>query len=115
MPETDNRRVFRSRLALREMPLRAGLIEQALTARLGVTHHTVETWETEKGRPVRQKWPSKLAEALGCSAAELRPAESVARSKRQRRAWVKRPNAPSSPTPRTRFASWAHKGRQGGR
>ena len=96
MPEIDKRRVFRSRLALRDMRLRAGLTEQALAARLGVTYHTIETWETEKGRPVRQKWLFKLAEALGCSVAELRPAESVARPKRQRRAWVKLPNAPSS-------------------
>jgi hypothetical protein len=44
----------------------------------------------------------KLAEALGCSVAELRPAESVARPTKQRRAWAKSPNAPSSPTPLAR-------------
>jgi hypothetical protein len=39
MPKKDKRRVFRSRLALRDMRLRAGLTEQALAAQLGVTYH----------------------------------------------------------------------------
>jgi transcriptional regulator with XRE-family HTH domain len=99
MRKKDKPRALGSRLALRSMRLRAGLTAQALADRLGVTHHTIETWESEKGRPVRQKWLFKLAEALGCSVAELRPAERVARRKRQRRAWVRLPNAPSSPTP----------------
>src|SRR5205823_5115539 len=74
MRKKDRPRALGSRLAMRDMRLRAGLTEQALAARLGVTHHTIETWEMEKGRPVRQKWLFKLAEALGCSVAELRQA-----------------------------------------
>jgi len=45
MPEKDKRRVFRSRLALRDLRLRAGLTEQALAARLGVTYHAIEAVE----------------------------------------------------------------------
>src|SRR6516165_3861122 len=45
MPKKDKRRVFRSRLALRDMRLRAGLTEQALAAQLGVTYHTIQAWE----------------------------------------------------------------------
>ena len=68
MPEKDKRRVFRSRPALRDMRLRAGLTEQALAARLGVTYHTIQAWERGQ-RAVRKGWDFKLAEALGCNRA----------------------------------------------
>jgi transcriptional regulator with XRE-family HTH domain len=74
------------------MRLRAGLTEQALAARLGVTCHAIQAWEKGE-RPVRRRWIFKLAEALGCSVVDLRQAESVARSKRWRRALVKLSNA----------------------
>jgi DNA-binding transcriptional regulator YiaG len=45
MPEKEKRRVFRSRPALRDIRLRAGLTEQALAARLGVTYLTIQAWE----------------------------------------------------------------------
>jgi transcriptional regulator with XRE-family HTH domain len=92
MPEIDKRRVFRSRPALRDLRLRAGLTEQELAAQLGVTSHTILAWEKGE-RPVRQEWLFKLAAVLGSSVADLRQAESVARSKRWRRAWVKLTNA----------------------
>jgi transcriptional regulator with XRE-family HTH domain len=101
MPEIDKRRVFRSRLALRNMRLRAGLTEQALAARLGVTYHTIQAWEKGE-RPVRKAWLFNLATALGCSVADLRQVESVARRKRWRRAWVRLPNAASSAPPEAR-------------
>jgi DNA-binding XRE family transcriptional regulator len=37
--------VFQSRLALRDLRLRAGLTEQALAAQLGVTYHAIEAVE----------------------------------------------------------------------
>ena len=94
---------FRSRPScesknLRQLRQRAGLTEEALAARLGITYHAIRAWE--KGhRPVHGGWLFKLAEALGCSVAELRPAESIARPTKQRQAWAKSPNAPSSPPP----------------
>jgi DNA-binding XRE family transcriptional regulator len=45
MPEIDKRRVFQSRLALRDVRLRVDLTEQALAARLGVTYHAIEAAE----------------------------------------------------------------------
>jgi DNA-binding XRE family transcriptional regulator len=45
IPEIDKRRMFQSRLALRDMRLRAGLTEQALAAQLGVTYHAIEAVE----------------------------------------------------------------------
>ena len=95
MPEKDKRRLFRSRPALREMRLRAGLTEQALAARLGVTYLTIQAWERGQ-RAVRKGWDFKLAEALGCSVADLRQAESFARTKRWRRAWVSLTDAPKA-------------------
>jgi DNA-binding transcriptional regulator YiaG len=58
MPEIDKRRVFQSRLALRDVRLRVGLTEQALAARLGVTYHAIEAWEKGE-RPVRKAWLSE--------------------------------------------------------
>jgi len=97
MPEIDKRRVFRSRPALRDLRLRAGLTEPALAAQLGVTYHTIQAWEKGE-RPVRTEWLLKLAAALGCSVADLRPAESDARRKRWRRALANlvRSNAPAA-------------------
>jgi hypothetical protein len=47
-------------------------------------------------------WDFKLAEALGCSVADLRQAESFARTKRWRRALDKLRNTPSSAPPDAR-------------
>ena len=68
---------FRSRPSsegktLRHLRLRAGLTEQALAARLGVTCHAIQAWEKGQ-RTVRKGWDFKLAEALGCSVADLSP------------------------------------------
>jgi DNA-binding XRE family transcriptional regulator len=84
VPEIDKRRVRRSR-ALRDLRLRASLTEQALASQLGVTYHTIQAWEKGE-RPVRTEWLLKLAAALGCSVADLRPGESAARHERLRRA-----------------------------
>ena len=65
------RRVFQYRRALRDLRLRAGLTEQALAARLGVTSRTIQAWEKGQGR-VGQQWRFRLAGALGCSVADLR-------------------------------------------
>jgi DNA-binding XRE family transcriptional regulator len=56
---------------LRQLRLRAGLTEQALANRLGVTYHAIQAWEKGQ-RAVRKEWVSKLAAALDCDAAELR-------------------------------------------
>jgi transcriptional regulator with XRE-family HTH domain len=56
---------------LRQLRLRAGLTEQALANRLGVTYHAIQAWEKGQ-RAVRKEWISKLAAALDCDAAELR-------------------------------------------
>jgi transcriptional regulator with XRE-family HTH domain len=57
--------------SLRKLRLRAGLTEQALANRLGVTYHAIQAWEKGQ-RAVRKEWVSKLAAALDCDAAELR-------------------------------------------
>lgn len=56
---------------LRFLRQRAGLSEQALADRLGVTCHAIQAWEKGQ-RAVRKEWVSKLAAALDCDAAELR-------------------------------------------
>jgi DNA-binding transcriptional regulator YiaG len=68
---------------LRQLRQRAGLTEQAPADRLGVTCHAIQAWEKGQ-RAVRKGWDFKLAEALGCSVADLRQGESVARRKRWR-------------------------------
>jgi hypothetical protein len=46
---------------------------------------------------VRKGWDFKLAEALGFSVSDLREAESVARSKKWRQAWINLiPKVPST-------------------
>jgi DNA-binding XRE family transcriptional regulator len=65
----------------RSSMLRAGMTEQALAAKLGVTYHTVQAWERGH-HAVRKGWDFKLAEALDCSVSDLRQADSVASSKR---------------------------------
>jgi DNA-binding XRE family transcriptional regulator len=81
----------RSLRALRE---RAGLAPGKLAERLGVSPHTIQAWEKGE-RPVRKVWRFRLAEALGCSVADVRQAEDVARNKRWRGALVnlRRPTA----------------------
>jgi DNA-binding XRE family transcriptional regulator len=55
---------------LRERRERARLTQQALAARIGVTHHTIQAWE--QGRvAVRKLWLFKIAAALECSVADL--------------------------------------------
>jgi DNA-binding XRE family transcriptional regulator len=78
VPETGKRRAFRSRSALRDLRLRAGLTEQALAARLGVTSLTIKAWEKGERPQPHREWLLKLAAALGCSVADLRPGKSVA-------------------------------------
>jgi DNA-binding transcriptional regulator YiaG len=73
--------------SLRALRERAGLTPGRLAERLGVTHHTIRSWETGE-RPVRKAWRFKLAEALGCSVADVRRGEDVARGKRWRRALI---------------------------
>jgi transcriptional regulator with XRE-family HTH domain len=80
----------RSLRALRE---RAGLTPGRLAERLGVTHLTIQSWEKGE-RPVRKGWRFKLADALGCSVADVRQPEDVARGKRWRQALVKLSDAP---------------------
>lgn len=96
MRKKDRPRALGSRLALRDMRLRAGLTPGQLAERLGVTCHAIQA--LEKGqRAMRKGWDFKLAEALGCSVSDLREAESVARSKRWRQAWINLiPKAPST-------------------
>jgi transcriptional regulator with XRE-family HTH domain len=81
---------------LRHLRQRAGLTQGQLAERLGVTCHAIQA--LEKGqRAMRKGWDFKLAEALGCSVSDLREAESVARSKRWRQAWINLiPKAPSA-------------------
>ena len=81
---------------LRHLRQRAGLTQGQLAERLGVTCHAIQA--LEKGqRAMRKGWDFKLAEALGCSVSDLREAESVARSKRWRQAWINLiPKAPST-------------------
>jgi DNA-binding XRE family transcriptional regulator len=67
--------------SLRALCERAGLTPGKLAERLGVTPHTIQSWEKGE-RPVRKVWRFKLADALGCSVADVRQAEEVARSKR---------------------------------
>jgi DNA-binding XRE family transcriptional regulator len=66
---------------LRALRERAGLTPGKLAERLGVTPHTIQSWEKGE-RPVRKIWRFKLANALGCSVADVRQAEGVARNKR---------------------------------
>jgi DNA-binding XRE family transcriptional regulator len=87
MSKNDRPRALGSRLALRDMRLRAGLTPGQLAERLGVTCHAIQAWERGE-RAVRKGWHFKLAEALGCSVSDLRQGESVARSRRWQRAWV---------------------------
>jgi DNA-binding XRE family transcriptional regulator len=56
---------------LRQLRQRAGLTEQALAHRLGVSYHAVQAWEKGQ-RGVRKEWVSRLAAALDCEIAELR-------------------------------------------
>jgi transcriptional regulator with XRE-family HTH domain len=99
MPELDKRRVFRSRPALRDLRLRAGLTEQALAARLGVTSLTIKAWEKGERPQPHKEWLLKLAAALGCSVTDVRPGEGVARRKRWGRAFVSLARSNSPPTP----------------
>jgi transcriptional regulator with XRE-family HTH domain len=78
---------------LRQLRLRAGLTEQALADRLGVTCHAIQAWERGQ-RAIRAGWDLKLAEALGCSVTDLLQAGSAARSERWRRAWGSLTDAP---------------------
>jgi transcriptional regulator with XRE-family HTH domain len=55
---------------LRPLRQRAGLTEQSLAARLGVTCHAIQAWEKGQ-RAVRKDWVSRLAAALDCEVAEL--------------------------------------------
>jgi transcriptional regulator with XRE-family HTH domain len=72
---------------LRQLRQRAGLTPGQLAERLGVTHHAIQA--LEKGhRAVPKRFDFKLAEALGCSVAELHRTERIARSRRWMRAWV---------------------------
>jgi DNA-binding XRE family transcriptional regulator len=96
MRKIDKRPASRSRLALRDMRLRAGLTEQAVAARLGVTYHTIRAWEKGE-RAVRNEWLPELAASLGCSVTDLRQEEDVARNKRWQRAWVALTDAPKAP------------------
>jgi transcriptional regulator with XRE-family HTH domain len=98
MPDIDKRRALRSRLALRELRLRAGLTQQLLAAQLGVTYRTIRAWEKGESA-VRKGWLPKLAAALGCSVADLRQSETVARSKRWGRAFFNLSDAPPSASP----------------
>jgi transcriptional regulator with XRE-family HTH domain len=81
---------------LRHLRQRAGLTQGQLAERLGVTCHAIQA--LEKGqRAVRKGWDFKLAEALGFSVSDLREAESVARSKKWRQAWINLiPKVPST-------------------
>jgi DNA-binding XRE family transcriptional regulator len=88
MRKIDIPRALGSRLALRDMRLRAGLTPGQLAERLGVTCHAIQAFEKGQ-RVVRKGWDFKLAEALGCSVTDLRRAESGDRSRRWRRAWAK--------------------------
>jgi DNA-binding XRE family transcriptional regulator len=88
---------------LRQLRQRAGLTPGQLAERLGVTCHAIQAWERGQ-RAVRKGWDFKLAEALGCSVGDLRQAESVARTRRWRRAWVSLTDAPKSPSARPRDA-----------
>jgi DNA-binding XRE family transcriptional regulator len=81
--------------SLRQLRLRAGLTEQALAGRLGVTCHAIQAWERGQ-RAVRKGWEFKLAEALGCSVTDLHQAKSVGRSERWHRAWVNLADAPKT-------------------
>ena len=55
---------------LRPLRQRAGLTEQALADRLGVTCHAIQAWEKGQ-RAVGKGWDFKLAEALGCEVNDL--------------------------------------------
>jgi DNA-binding XRE family transcriptional regulator len=66
---------------LRALRERAGLTPGKLAERLGVTPHTIQSWKKGE-RQVRKVWRFKLADALGCSVADVRQAKDVARSKR---------------------------------
>jgi transcriptional regulator with XRE-family HTH domain len=84
---------------LRQLRQRAGLTPGQLAERLGVTHHAIQA--LEKGhRAVPKGFDFKLAEALGCSVAELYRTERIARSRRWMRAWVNLTDAPKSPATR---------------
>jgi transcriptional regulator with XRE-family HTH domain len=61
------------------MRQRAGLTQQALAARLGITYHAIDTWEKGR-RGVRKEWLFKLAAALDCS---VRSAPGHERSSQQ--------------------------------
>ena len=73
--------------SLRQLRLRAGLTEQALADRLGVTSHAIKAWERGQ-RAIRAGWDVKLAEALSCSVIDLLQAGSAARTERWRRASI---------------------------
>jgi transcriptional regulator with XRE-family HTH domain len=60
---------WQTKLRLRRQ--RAGLTEQALADRLGVTCHAIQAWEKGQ-RAVRKEWVSRLAAALDCEVNELR-------------------------------------------
>jgi transcriptional regulator with XRE-family HTH domain len=98
MRKIDRPRALGSRLALRDMRLRAGLTPGQLAERLGVTCHAIQAFEKGQ-RVVRKGWDFKLAEALGCSITDLRRAESAARSRRWRQAWAKLTDAPPRKLP----------------
>jgi transcriptional regulator with XRE-family HTH domain len=98
MRKIDRPRALGSRLALRDMRLRAGLTPGQLAERLGVTCHAIQAFEKGQ-RVVRKGWDFKLAEALGCSVTDLRRAESAARSRRWRQAWAKLTDAPPRKLP----------------
>jgi plasmid maintenance system antidote protein VapI len=81
---------------LRHLHQRAGLTQGQLAERLGVTCHAIQALGKCQ-RAVRKGWDFKLAEALGCSVSDLREAESVARSKKWRQAWINLiPKVPST-------------------
>src|SRR5207244_1230092 len=82
--------------SLRQLRLRAGLTEQTLADRLGVTCHAIQAWERGQ-RAIRAGWDLKLAEALGCTVTDLIQAGSAARSERWRRALI---NLAQTPRPR---------------
>jgi transcriptional regulator with XRE-family HTH domain len=88
-------RPYRSLRALRE---RRGLTPGQLAERLGVSLHTIRSWEKGE-RAVRKDWRFKLADALSCSVTDLGKGEAVVRGKRWRRALVNLSGALSNASP----------------
>jgi hypothetical protein len=79
---------------LRHLRQRAGLTQGQLAERLGVTCHAIQALGPARRA---QGGDFKLAEALGFSVRDLREAESVARSKKWRQAWINLfPKVPST-------------------